>query len=173
MRSTNELFRTRQDSSVPLLINGEIPRVIELWRGVLLRNRCSLQLDLLAEEGDSVWMPQHGFHELLSALLVNAVEAHARRIILRTMSSDHAEIEGTTIGKALHLSVRDDGAGIPPGDVKKLFVPSFSTKLDRQGLGLFIARSLARQAGGELHYEGAPQGRGSTFTAVLPVRVRP
>ncbi len=71
------------------------------------------------------------------------------------------------------LVVEDDGPGIPPAHLPRLFDPFFrgdearSRAPDGFGLGLSIARLLARAHGGEIRVETGP-GRGSRFTLILP-----
>jgi two-component system, OmpR family, sensor histidine kinase SenX3 len=75
----------------------------------------------------------------------------------------------------LAVRVLDNGVGISPGELKRVFrrfyrVPTSVAGRSRgsSGLGLFIVRSVARRHGGKAfaHSEGA--GRGSTFTLLLP-----
>jgi len=72
------------------------------------------------------------------------------------------------------LRVRDNGVGIPPPELKRIFkrfyrVTNRSTdKVKGTGLGLFIVRSIARRHGGEVWAESAGPGRGSTFLLRLP-----
>jgi two-component system, sensor histidine kinase and response regulator len=69
----------------------------------------------------------------------------------------------------LMLSVRDNGPGIPPELLPKVFQPYFSTKGPRQGtgLGLNIVQRLIKEAKGALHVRTCP-GEGTTFTVYLP-----
>jgi len=69
------------------------------------------------------------------------------------------------------LSVEDDGPGIPPKILARLFEPYFTTKPRGQGtgLGLCIVQRLVREAHGALHVHAVP-GKGTTFTAYLPAR---
>lgn len=69
----------------------------------------------------------------------------------------------------VRLSVRDDGPGIPPELLSKVFEPYFSTKEARQGtgLGLNIVQRLVKEAGGALHVRSR-LGEGTTFTIYLP-----
>jgi len=67
------------------------------------------------------------------------------------------------------LWVRDNGPGIPPEVLPKIFHPYFTTKGPRQGtgLGLNIVQRLIKEAGGALHVHTII-GKGTTFTVYLP-----
>jgi signal transduction histidine kinase len=66
------------------------------------------------------------------------------------------------------FTVRDDGPGIAPDDLARVFEPYFTTKEGGTGLGLAIARRIAEEHGGTLEAESTP-GAGAAFTLVLPV----
>jgi signal transduction histidine kinase len=170
VRNTLDLFRSRSEGPVPLAVNSEVPRIVDMWHVVLRRRECAVQLDLLAAKSDTVLIPRHDFQEILSALLVNAVEANAKRVVVRTESCDDGRAQAASIGRTVRISVTDDGHGIPAEDAERLFAASFTTKPDRPGLGLFVARSLSRQAGGDLRCDARPDGGGAVFAAILPAR---
>jgi two-component system sensor histidine kinase/response regulator len=67
------------------------------------------------------------------------------------------------------LWVQDNGPGIPPEVLPKIFHPYFTTKGPRQGtgLGLNIVQRLVKEANGALHVY-TKQGEGTTFTVYLP-----
>jgi signal transduction histidine kinase len=67
------------------------------------------------------------------------------------------------------LRVRDDGPGIPPEVLPKIFQPYFTTKGPRQGtgLGLNIVQRLIKEGNGALHIH-THVGEGTTFTIYLP-----
>jgi signal transduction histidine kinase len=64
------------------------------------------------------------------------------------------------------VSVTDDGPGIPETDRERIFEPLVTTKPDGTGLGLPIARRIARAHGTEVEVESAP-GAGATFSVRL------
>ncbi len=68
----------------------------------------------------------------------------------------------------LMVSVRDDGPGIPPQTLSKIFQAYYSTKDPRQGtgLGLKIVQRLVKQARGALHVH-TQVGQGTSFTVFL------
>jgi two-component system, NtrC family, sensor histidine kinase HydH len=63
---------------------------------------------------------------------------------------------------------RDSGVGIPPGDLKNLFIPFFTTKDKGTGLGLPISQRIIENHGGTIEVRSQP-GEGATFTVLLPI----
>ena len=72
-------------------------------------------------------------------------------------------------GEYVSLSVTDDGDGMAPEIVARIFEPFFSTKApDRgSGLGLSSVRSIIERHDGDIRVASSP-GRGSCFTVLLP-----
>lgn len=82
-------------------------------------------------------------------------------------------------GGTLHIVVADSGDGLDPGHVDDVFSEGFTTagssttparSAGGQGLGLALARQLARRRGGDVSVleNGAPGGPGAVFMATLP-----
>jgi signal transduction histidine kinase len=67
------------------------------------------------------------------------------------------------------VSITDNGSGIAPFSLDRIFEPFFSTqgKGQRSGLGLSQVLGFAKQSGGEVRVESR-LGLGSTFTLYLP-----
>lgn len=63
----------------------------------------------------------------------------------------------------------DNGPGINPENIKKIFTPFFSTKADKRGLGLAISYNIVKSHHGAIEVE-SEVGLSSTFTVKLPVR---
>jgi two-component system cell cycle sensor histidine kinase/response regulator CckA len=78
------------------------------------------------------------------------------------------------IAPLIVLTVHDNGPGIPPEILPKIFQPYFSTKSARQGtgLGLNIVQRLIKEARGALHVN-TQVGLGTTFTVYLPAIALP
>ena len=73
---------------------------------------------------------------------------------------------------AVTLQITDDGPGIAPEDMERLFIPFFTTRPQGTGLGLAISRRLIEAHGGEIDVRSLP-GQGCTFTVRLPLGEEP
>jgi signal transduction histidine kinase len=73
-------------------------------------------------------------------------------------------------GNAVTLVVADDGEGIAPGVLERVFDPLFTTRADRggTGLGLAVVRGIVLDHGGRVDVEST-LGEGARFTVVLPI----
>ncbi|HBY59526.1 MAG TPA: hypothetical protein DEH78_06865 [Solibacterales bacterium] len=61
------------------------------------------------------------------------------------------------------VTVADNGPGIPPEILPKIFTPRFSTKADRSGLGLHIVQSIVTRYGGAVTAANRESGAGAVF----------
>jgi len=80
--------------------------------------------------------------QLFLNLLLNAAEA--------LEPGGRAGVDVRQEPQLIHISVWDEGKGIPPEETERVFEPFFSTSSDGTGLGLPIAQRIARAHGGEL-----------------------
>ncbi len=72
-------------------------------------------------------------------------------------------------GTSVVVEVADQGEGIAPGDLERIFEEGVRATSARpgSGLGLAVVRAVAREHGGEVEVESSP-GQGATFRLVLP-----
>jgi two-component system sensor histidine kinase HydH len=101
-------------------------------------------------------------------LSINAIQAMPGGGKLQVSSSLRRSTRRGATAAFLEVRFRDTGVGIPPGDLKNMFVPFFTTKEKGTGLGLPISRRIAENHGGTIEVRSKP-GAGSTFTVLLPI----
>jgi len=94
-------------------------------------------------------------------LVANAIEA--------TPPGGEVDVEVRARGDVAgaEIIVRDSGPGMPPDVLTRVGTPFFTTREDRTGLGVVLARSALVQHGGSLRYD-SKLGRGTTATVTLP-----
>jgi signal transduction histidine kinase len=101
--------------------------------------------------------------QVLMNLLANACDAITGLGTIRIATRSE--------GDHLRLTVRDDGAGIPPESLERIFDPFFTTKPQGAGtgLGLAITHGIVTAHGGEIRVASEP-GRGTEIVVILPLR---
>jgi two-component system, NtrC family, nitrogen regulation sensor histidine kinase NtrY len=97
--------------------------------------------------------------QVLHNLVRNGIEAVGARGTVR--------VAARRDGPWVAIGISDDGPGIRPEDVPRLFEPYFTTKEAGTGLGLAIAERIVKEHGGRIDVV-SPPGGGATFTVRLP-----
>lgn len=76
------------------------------------------------------------------------------------------------LGKSrVSLAVEDNGVGLPPENLTRIFGHGFTTKVGGHGFGLHSCALAASQMGGSLRAESDGPGHGATFTLELPLKI--
>jgi two-component system NtrC family sensor kinase len=103
--------------------------------------------------------------QVLLALVINAIDAMPR--------GGNLWVRSKFLGAEVELTVRDDGMGIPPDLLPKLFEPFTTTKEVGKGvgLGLAISKGIVDRHSGKITAE-SELGKGTTFRIVLPIDAR-
>ena len=106
-------------------------------------------------------------------LFLNAVEAMGPNGTLRVATHNlpapavPANPPEATPQTHLHLTIQDNGIGIPPQNLARLFEPFFTTKPNGTGLGLLITRRIIQEHRGAITVESQPD-KGTAFQITLP-----
>lgn len=159
-------------------LSGAITAIAPLLRRLLGPGR-QLLIDLPprdAAEAHVLRIDPGQLDQVLINLCVNAAAAMGpagtlrittgRQLLLRRISfGGHA----VPPGRYLSLVVEDDGAGMPPEVLARVFEPYFTTRRAQGGSGLGLATVLGilRQSGGFIAVHSAP-GQGSRFSILFP-----
>ncbi len=114
--------------------------------------------------------------QVIHNLVINARQAmpnggncviHAYNFQGDALERFHLSSTGPHPDHWVYISIGDEGVGISPANLKKIFDPYFTTKPSGSGLGLAMSYSIIRSHGGMLYGE-SELGVGSTFSLVLP-----
>jgi signal transduction histidine kinase len=139
-----------------------------------LRTRDITVAKVLQEDLPAVRTDPHRLTQVLTNLISNATQAmpSGGTLTIKTwMDKDQSTLinqDGTN--HVVHISVEDTGTGIKPEDLSRIFSPFYSSKRDkdRMGLGLSISYGIVRQLKGNITVRSV-RGEGSAFTVHLPV----
>ena len=119
----------------------------------------------IAAQFPPLLMQRAHLSEILVNLLQNAREALGGRgnIVVEAVAQRNHAIE---------ISVTDDGPGIAPDKLERIFEAYFTTKEKGTGLGLAIVKHNAELYGGSVRVDSA-LGQGAKFTVVFPAKALP
>jgi two-component system, cell cycle sensor histidine kinase and response regulator CckA len=134
--------------------------------GSNLRAQLDVPPDLWRAAVDSAQIEQ-----VINALIINAREAMPQggivRILARNIEIDAYSSVLLQPGRYIKVTITDNGRGIDPKLMARIFDPYFTTKPSASGLGLSISYSIIRKHGGVLQLEHT-SSRGSMFSFYLP-----
>lgn len=164
-----DFARVRPPLSSPVNIASMVEEAITLVRldrqasRFALQNLCPPDLILICD-GDRIV-------QVLVNLIRNAVDA-MNGSSRGTSIAIHALREERPDGAWVTLTVRDDGPGIDPDMLPRLFEPFVSSRLDARGtgLGLAVAEGIVREHGGMLIARNLPARAGAEFQILLPMQ---
>jgi signal transduction histidine kinase len=100
----------------------------------------------------------------LSHLLDNAQKFTTEGVVTLLVNVDMEKMQAS-------FAVEDTGTGIAADDAERIFEPyvKLNQYFDGQGIGLTVARNLARRLGGDVVLDADFQGSGSRFVLTLPI----
>jgi C4-dicarboxylate-specific signal transduction histidine kinase len=145
-------------------VNAMIRDVVELMSMDARLAEADVVMEL-AEPLPPVVADRIQLEQVLVNLMRNGFESlresghRPRRLIVRTTLDDRRNIL---------VSMHDNGLGIAPDAVDRVFERFFTTKADGMGMGLSISRSIIESHGGNLWAASAPDG-GAVFHFTLPI----
>ncbi len=113
---------------------------------------------------------------VIGNLLLNATEAMAGKekvgVIHDATANPLIKIESQRTARGIEISIADNGPGIAPENLEKIFEPLFTTKNFGTGLGLPASVNILERHGGGLDVASTP-GNGATFTIWIPTATAP
>ncbi|NOI57472.1 sensor histidine kinase [Vibrio coralliilyticus] len=145
-------------------INPIIEESITLVKTGSKKRAVKFITDLKAK--NSVEVNRHQLLQILVNLEMNGIHAMSGEGTLTISSEDWIEND-QELGAIIHVA--DEGCGIKPENLARIFSPFYTTKREGTGLGLSVSQSILSQTGGELKAE-SEWGIGSKFSIYLPQR---
>ncbi|PNH87336.1 two-component sensor histidine kinase [Vibrio diazotrophicus] len=145
-------------------VNPIIEESITLVKTGAKKRDIEFVVDLNARK--SVEVNRHLLLQILVNLQMNAIHAMNGKGKLTIQSKDWFE-EDRCCGAI--ITIEDEGCGIKPENLKRIFDPFYTTKRDGTGLGLSVSQSMLSQTGGEIRVQ-SEVGKGSVFSVFLPVK---
>ena len=158
---------SKKEAAFELLdLNEAIQETLELFSSELQKRRVQprteFAVDLPRVRGDRIQLQQVVLNLLAnSSEAMSDVEDRPRHLQIKTDRYD---------GTQVRVTVRDVGIGFHPRDAEKLFDPSYTTKGNSMGVGLYISRTIVERHRGRLWAE-LNEGYGAAISFTIPQTV--
>jgi len=160
----------------PLKVQSLIKEALNLLRATIpssIEFHTSIDEDCGLVKGDPTQI-----HQVMMNLGTNAYHALQEtggklEVILKETYLSYEQSQqmvGMKVGRHLELTVKDNGHGMPPQVLERIFEPYYTTKEQGKGtgLGLSVIHGIIKNHGGDISVRSQP-GVGSTFRVYLPV----
>ncbi len=147
-----------------LAVAGLVDDALRMNTGAFTRHGVHLKCEI--EEVPEIVVEKHKVLQILVNLLRNAKYAceasgKADKEVLVRVARRPGVVQ---------ITVADNGIGIKPEHMKRIFTHGFTTKKDGHGFGLHSGALAAKELGGALRVDSLGPGHGATFTLDLPLR---
>ena len=154
--------RLHDEPPSPVCPLAALDEALALLRSGIEAQGITLRLEIAAELPPVLANPRR-LQQAIVNLVCNAQQALGKSGGVIAIAADMA-----ADGESLRLRIEDNGPGIAPDVLPRIFAPFFSTRSRQEslGLGLTVARGMAREWNGDLTVSSAA-GRGATATLTL------
>jgi two-component system NtrC family sensor kinase len=155
--------RRSKPQRAPADLNKIVKMTLSLVQHKMKLSNVTVETNLL-DDLPAAPCDQSQIQQVVLNLLLNAAEAtHGK-------SERRVGVSTSTDGGFVRLVVSDNGEGIQPENLPKIFHPFFTTKPEGKGVGLGLAVSygIIEAHGGEVEVS-SKVGEGTTFTVSLPI----
>ncbi|MCL4490326.1 MAG: ATP-binding protein [Nitrospirae bacterium] len=164
----NSLVNDFLDYSRPLKLNRQRVRI-----GLLLEDVLALVWAKAEADGINITRQRTSDVELtvdpvlFKSCILNVI-TNAFHAIGSSQGIGTLKIDEEVSGNEFCLSIADNGEGVSPENIEKIFEPFFSTKQDGLGLGLPMTRRVMEEHGGRVEFNSSA-GEGSEVKLILPL----
>ncbi|MGC4023130.1 MAG: ATP-binding protein [Cyclobacteriaceae bacterium] len=140
---------------VEINVKALLDELVMLHRKELADNGVSIEVKLQSDDL-SLMADKTLIEQVIINLIKNAIQAFSNQTDRKIFVSAHKN------DNHIIISVRDNGNGIDPDALDKIFIPFFTTKKTGSGIGLSLSRQIMRQHGGQISVKST-LGEGTEF----------
>jgi signal transduction histidine kinase len=146
-------------------LETELQRALDLTRSA--SGSQALKIQCSVTELDAIRVDRHRMMQILTNLVLNARQSLAAangvdpRLVIRAR---------VAAGERVEICVEDNGLGIAPENMTRIFNHGFTTRSDGHGFGLHSCANAAGEMGGRLYASSDGAGKGAVFTLEIPLQ---
>jgi len=164
VKSLRSIFTEGDSDAEEVQLDDSITKVLEIVKPELKTR--NIQIQLRIDAGLVVRVNSAKIEQVILNLLNNAIQVLSNSGGL----SRRISIEAVSTGQTVHLSIADNGEGVPTEFKPHLFELLSTTRLTGMGLGLWLCKHIVTRYSGSIVYEDVAGG-GAKFVVGLPSAV--
>ncbi|OQY21399.1 MAG: hypothetical protein B6I34_07400 [Anaerolineaceae bacterium 4572_32.1] len=163
-----DFYRPSRGQRSPTDINALIDNVLALTAKKLQRGKITVHRQL-ARDLPLVNLVSDQIKQVFLNMVINAIEAMPQDgdLIITSRLESNSDEGGE---KWLRVSFADNGIGLSPEELKRIFEPFYTTKSRGTGLGLSVSYGIVERHGGHIDVKSVP-GKGTLFSVRLPLHI--
>ena len=173
----NEIIQGLLSFSKPVVPQTEMTNLDHLIRETLqlisnTANKKNIQINYyLNAKKNLIEADPHQLKQVFLNIIMNAIQAIRNNNGKINISIEDAERTSTVphaIREEIYILIEDNGEGIDPGNIDRIFDPFYTTKDEGTGLGLSISYGIINRHGGDIKIK-SKTGTGTTVIISLPL----
>lgn len=177
-RIEDNLFSLREEK---FNLNELFVKIISVFEKILKRNNQNIEFTFVdADKQYTILGDKNRLEQVISNLVHNSIKSISRKypkmeggkilIKLEEMKSViNMRSDPTTEHGFVNIIVEDNGEGIDPAVLPKLFTKFTAKYSDGNGLGLYVSKKIIELHGGKIRVEKMKVGKGAKITFSLPI----
>ena len=161
-------YQTTSIARKDINLKVAISDALKMLQDSIDRRRIQIEIDC-DNAPEEIRIEESHFHQMLVNLIKNSIEAIDDFAQLgNPTEAPRIQFRVYTDGDFLSIDVTDNGIGIAPEDIQRIFSAGFTTKEYGSGLGLHSSANFVISIGGQIQPLSEGKGKGATMHITLP-----
>ena len=146
-------FYTKSKEKETFMIKDAISNASTILSADLKNHNIDLEVSFETFEEIKIFGVKSELSQVLIAIISNSID------VLKSKKNPKIQIEVSSSSAEVIIKLADNGGGIKPKNLKKIFEPYFSTKEDGTGIGLYLSKMIIEESfGGKILVENKKEG---------------
>ena len=164
---TQNSYQETTGTSKDINLAAAISDAIKMLQDSIDKRHIQIEVDCGTAPED-IRIQESQFHQMLVNLTKNAIEAIDELANSGGLTEEpHIQIRAYIDGDYLCIDITDNGIGVAPEDIDKIFAAGFTTKKQGNGLGLHSSANFVISSGGQILPFSEGKGKGTTIRIML------
>ena len=164
---TQNSYQETTGTSKDINLAAAISDAIKMLQDSIDKRHIQIEIDC-GTAPEEIRIQESQFHQMLVNLTKNAIEAIDELANSSGLTeAPHIQIRAYIDGDYLCIDITDNGIGVAPEDIDKIFAAGFTTKKQGNGLGLHSSANFVISSGGQILPLSEGKGKGTTIRIML------